>query len=230
MPQSVDREDVRQLVEDRDAIVAEVLPRAEYEWAHLEGAIHLPLRGWDIDEVQQRLDRDRPVVVYCNDTECDMSPRAAWRLEGLGFDAHDYVAGKQDWLAYGLPHEGYATLAGDHLTTDVPTCSIDDHIGDVRDRLHDSRFGMVVVLNAEGVVLGRLDTQAADADDTTVDTLMREGPTTVRPSEDLHALTERMQGADVDAVLVTRSDGTLLGLLERDTAESTLEEADDVDR
>ncbi|MDP9404293.1 MAG: rhodanese-like domain-containing protein [Actinomycetota bacterium] len=33
-----------------------------------------------------------------------MSPRAAWRLEHLGFaQVYDYVAGKVDWMAAGLP-------------------------------------------------------------------------------------------------------------------------------
>ncbi len=36
-----------------------------------------------------------------------MSPRAAWRLESLGFTkVFDYVAGKADWSASGLPMEG----------------------------------------------------------------------------------------------------------------------------
>jgi hypothetical protein len=36
-----------------------------------------------------------------------MSPRAACRLETLGFpEVHDYVAGKADWLAHGRPTEG----------------------------------------------------------------------------------------------------------------------------
>ena len=35
-----------------------------------------------------------------------MSPRAAWRLEALGFGGvYDYVAGKVDWIAAGyLPN------------------------------------------------------------------------------------------------------------------------------
>src|SRR6266851_66135 len=36
-----------------------------------------------------------------------MSPRAAWRLESLGFgEVYDYVAGKLDWMAAGLRTEG----------------------------------------------------------------------------------------------------------------------------
>ncbi len=38
-----------------------------------------------------------------------MSPRAASRLESLGFrEAYDYAAGKADWFAAGLPMEGPA--------------------------------------------------------------------------------------------------------------------------
>jgi hypothetical protein len=36
-----------------------------------------------------------------------MSPRAAWRLEGLDFERiYDYVPGTADWFARGLPREG----------------------------------------------------------------------------------------------------------------------------
>ncbi len=35
MPQFIDRDGVQRLVDERDAIVAEVLAAAEYEWARL---------------------------------------------------------------------------------------------------------------------------------------------------------------------------------------------------
>jgi len=161
-----------------------------------------------------------------------MSPRAAWRLETLGFDAYDYVAGKADWLAFGLPYEGHAILAGGHITTDVATCNLADRLGDVREQLESARFGMLVVLNSEGIVLGRLDLDALNETDDSVEVaeIMYEGPTTVRPSEELGSLTEQMRRADVDGILVTRSDGTLLGMLERRVAQQALEEADDADR
>ena len=49
-----------------DAQIVEVLPRAEYEWMHIEGAINLPLKELN-RESAGRLDRSRPVVTYCND-------------------------------------------------------------------------------------------------------------------------------------------------------------------
>lgn len=67
MSMPIGRDELQRLAVEEAATVAEVLPRAEYEWAHLAGAVHLPLKGWDIEQVQARLDRERPVVVYCND-------------------------------------------------------------------------------------------------------------------------------------------------------------------
>ena len=48
------------------AQVVEVLPRDEYEQAHIAGAINLPLRDLDARSAR-RLDPSRPVIVYCND-------------------------------------------------------------------------------------------------------------------------------------------------------------------
>jgi rhodanese-related sulfurtransferase len=63
---SIDRQEVRRMLADESAQVVEVLPRDEYESEHIAGALSLPL-----DELNpttaQRIDRDRPVIVYCND-------------------------------------------------------------------------------------------------------------------------------------------------------------------
>ena len=55
-----------------------------------------------------------------------MSPRAAWRLETLGFTkVHDYVAGKADWGAAGFPLEGtHGPRAGELARRDAPTCAL----------------------------------------------------------------------------------------------------------
>lgn len=64
MPWEIGRDEVRRLI-DGGAQIVEVLPRAEYEWAHIEGAVNIPLK--ELDQRAGELDRDRPVVVYCND-------------------------------------------------------------------------------------------------------------------------------------------------------------------
>jgi rhodanese-related sulfurtransferase len=66
MPTEIDRNQVQMLVE-RGAQLVEVLPPDEYEEDHLPGAISLPLRRLET-EATRRLDRTRPVIVYCWDT------------------------------------------------------------------------------------------------------------------------------------------------------------------
>ena len=46
--------------------------------------MHIHLRKLP-EQARDKLDPDRPVVVYCHDYARDMSPRAASRLESLGF-------------------------------------------------------------------------------------------------------------------------------------------------
>lgn len=147
-----------------------------------------------------------------------MSPRAAWRLERYGFgDVYDYELGKSDWLAFDLPYEGSAHLAGHAAVRDLPTCSEDERVADTRDRLEKSPIGRVVVVNEHGVVMGTVDERQAGAKpDASVGEVMREGPTTVRPAEDAHELLHRMDHAGVPAVLVTRPDGVLVGAVVTD--------------
>jgi rhodanese-related sulfurtransferase len=62
------RIDLAQLQEllDGGGQLVEVLPAAEYADEHVPGAISLPLKQLDATTAA-RLDRSRPVVVYCWD-------------------------------------------------------------------------------------------------------------------------------------------------------------------
>lgn len=66
MPSNIGRDEVRRLITEEAAQVLEVLPRGQYDWAHLPTAVHLPLSEMD-GTAASRLDRGRPVVTYCND-------------------------------------------------------------------------------------------------------------------------------------------------------------------
>jgi rhodanese-related sulfurtransferase len=65
MPVAIGREELRTLT-GRGAQLAEVLPAEDYEWAHLPGAVSVPLK--ELDGQVGQLDRSRPVIVYCHDS------------------------------------------------------------------------------------------------------------------------------------------------------------------
>ena len=118
-----------------------------------------------------------------------MSPRAAWRLESLGFDdVYDYDAGKLDWMAAGLPTEGtnaQRPRAADVARKDVPTCGLKERLGDVRDRVRAQGWDSVVVVNEERVVFGLLRTAELKKDPAQlIEQAMRPGPSTFRPFAD----------------------------------------------
>ena len=68
MPEAIDRDEVQRLLDDEQAQLVEVLPPDEYEDEHLPGAINIPLKLLDAQTAEQ-LDRERPVIVYCYDTQ-----------------------------------------------------------------------------------------------------------------------------------------------------------------
>jgi rhodanese-related sulfurtransferase len=64
MPTGIGRDDLQKLT-GQGAQLVEVLPVEDYDWAHLPGAVNLPLK--QLDTSTGRLDRSRPVIVYCQD-------------------------------------------------------------------------------------------------------------------------------------------------------------------
>src|ERR687894_1843776 len=116
-----------------------------------------------------------------------MSPRAAWRLEALGFgEGYDYAAGKSDWFACGLPREGASTevpWVGDLIRGDVATCAPDARVGDVRDQVVASGGDVCLVVNEHRVLAGLLRGDAlGKSPDALAHEVMELGPRTIRPS------------------------------------------------
>jgi rhodanese-related sulfurtransferase len=64
MPTRIERDELQALT-GHGAQLVEVLPADEYDWAHLPGAVSLPLK--ELDARAGQLDRSRPVIVYCHD-------------------------------------------------------------------------------------------------------------------------------------------------------------------
>ncbi|MBW3620836.1 MAG: CBS domain-containing protein [Actinobacteria bacterium] len=136
----------------------------------------------------------------------------------MGFEVYDYAGGLEDWANAG------EELAGEHgggrplltgLVRDVPTLSLDATVADARSAMGDAAF--LLVVDDDRVVLGKVLARSLEQDgiedDAGVGTLLIEGPTTVRPTEHLPGLLERMQQARTASVVVTSNQGGLIGVL-----------------
>jgi predicted transcriptional regulator len=147
-----------------------------------------------------------------------MSPRAACRLEQLGFtDVSDYAGGKMAWMGAGLPTEG--SVADDErvgaLARPVaPTCDVSTPVEQLRARAPEDTFAIVL---ADGdvvvgvVTLDRLPAQGP----TTAGDVMDPGPSTFRPSLPIIEGHEYVEKNDLDHLLITRLDGTYIGIVTR---------------
>jgi CBS domain-containing protein len=154
-----------------------------------------------------------------------MSPRAACRLETLGFtEVYDYVPGKADWLAHNLPVEGEqadAPTAGRLARDDAVTCRLGDRVGEVRERILASGYGFGLVTSEGGVVLGRLRGSALDCDPALrAEEVMEPGPSTVRPDTPTGDLAKRLAERDLRFAIVTDPEGRLIGVVRREDLES----------
>ncbi|MEE8497697.1 MAG: CBS domain-containing protein [Acidimicrobiia bacterium] len=147
-----------------------------------------------------------------------MSPRAACRLESFGFDqVYDYTAGIADWKAAGLKIEGEEDTGltiSDATRPDIPTAEPHEALGDVFERTTSAGWDEALVVDCDGIVVGRLRGDAWSTDPATaVSEAMELGPMTVRPDGSLHALVTRMEERDTRLVVVTDPQGRLIGAL-----------------
>jgi CBS domain-containing protein len=132
---------------------------------------------------------------------------------------HDYRAGIQDWMGAGLPTEGTNAQRPrliDVLRRDVPTCSVGERLGEVRDRVAAAGWDACVVVGQERVVLGLLRARELRADPgLDVEKVMRPGPSTYRPFVSVEKMRGIMIDRDLESSPVTTSDGKLVGLVRK---------------
>ena len=152
-----------------------------------------------------------------------MAPRAAARLESLGFDnVYEYKAGKLDWMAAGLPTEGENSKkprAGTVARKDVPLSELGERLGDVADRVAGIGWNVVVVVDEHRVVLGLLRAaELAKDPELSIEEAMRPSPSTFRPYVPIKEMAENMTKHKLESSPITTLDGRLVGLLFREDA------------
>jgi rhodanese-related sulfurtransferase len=216
MPIEIRRKDVKTLVAQDRVQLVEVLPAAEYKKEHLPRAVNIPLETMT-SETTKQLRKDVAVIVYCADFECDLSARAAWRLESMGFqEVYRYTPGKADWLAAGWETEGTQAKKvriRQMIHKDVPTCALRERLEDVKSRRRPN-YDLCVVVNDRNIVLGVIQGEAWDANPLArVSEVMQPGPRTIRPDLEPKDAQRILKNYDGPSAIVTTSDGELLGVI-----------------
>src|SRR5215467_12175471 len=216
MPIEIRRKDVKTLVEQGRVQLVDVLPASEYRKEHLPHAINVPLQTMTSDATRS-LRKDVAVIVYCGDFQCDLSARAAWRLESMGFqEVYRYTPGKADWLAAGWETEGTHAKKmrlRQMIQKDVPTCTLRERLEDVKSRRRPNQ-DMCVVVNDRNIVLGIIQGETWDANPLArVAEVMQPGPRTLRPDLDPKDAQKILRNYDEPSAIVTTSDGELMGII-----------------
>jgi Mg/Co/Ni transporter MgtE len=102
---------------------------------------------------------------------------------------------------------------------DVPTCELDERLGEVRDRVRAAGWDSCVVVNHERIVFGLLRAHELEGDpDARIEAVMRPGPSTFRPYVPIDEMAEYMTDHDTVSSPITTLEGRLVGLLRREDA------------
>jgi rhodanese-related sulfurtransferase len=217
MPAEIHRKELKTLVSQGRAQLVDVTSVANYRKEHLPKAINIPLEKLRSESTRQ-LRREDAVIVYSADYSSDLSARAAWRLESMGFhEVYRYTPGLSDWLAAGYETEGTHARKAPLLKPgrpNVATCSLRDRLRDVKNRYAPGEQDVCVVVNDRNIVLGLIRGDAWNGEPLAViSDLMDPNPQTFRPNQDPAEVLKVMRKHDVETALVTTSDGELLGVL-----------------
>lgn len=104
---TINRMQLKEKLERNGVTLVDILSPEAYKEFHLPHALNVPL-GEDFESAVQQVVRNKsqPVVIYCQDVQCNASAKAAQKLEELGYtDVFDYEDGKVDWKDAGMPVE-----------------------------------------------------------------------------------------------------------------------------
>jgi rhodanese-related sulfurtransferase len=104
-------EQLAEMLEDGKVDLIDVRREHEWEAGRIPGARRVEVN--DLPAEAERLDRDRPVVLYCRSGS--RSELAAEGLSAGGFDAHALEGGISAWAEQGRPLEpegGYVAESG----------------------------------------------------------------------------------------------------------------------
>jgi predicted transcriptional regulator len=121
-----------------------------------------------------------------------------------------------DWLSFGLAVEGeqLSELLIGNIERRVPTCRDNDSVEMARKTAAEMGFNTCAVVNEQNVVLGLIGTDGSQSGnaESPVSDVMKLGPKTLRPGSSVKEATKVAQKNSWPEILVTSSDGKLMGI------------------
>lgn len=111
MAKRVEADWVKEHLNDGKTYFINVLSRDDHQKEHIPGTMNVPVGAPDFEEQVAEIvpDRNTPVVVYCASLTCEASPKAAKKLEELGYtNVFDFKAGMAGWKEAGNRAESSA--------------------------------------------------------------------------------------------------------------------------
>jgi rhodanese-related sulfurtransferase len=81
---------------DKGFALVNVLNPEVFAKEHIPASINIP--AGNEQEFEKRFSKEKDIILYCANSDCDASPTVAKRLAEKGFaNVYDYEAGMQDW-------------------------------------------------------------------------------------------------------------------------------------
>lgn len=105
----IKKEDLKDMIDEEEEFeLINVLGEEAFEKKHIPGSVNIPVDDDFEDKIKQRYpDKDTKIVVYCASFECKASPKAAEKLDEMGYtDVYDYEGGVKDWEEAGYLLKG----------------------------------------------------------------------------------------------------------------------------
>lgn len=98
----VTTQEMKSLIEMDDVQLVDVRTKKEFETEHIQASQNIDVRSPNFDEEITRLDKDKPVLVYCRTGK--RSTKCAEKLKDAGFvKIYNLSGGITKWKYEGLP-------------------------------------------------------------------------------------------------------------------------------
>ncbi|MBN2909585.1 metalloregulator ArsR/SmtB family transcription factor [Polycladomyces sp. WAk] len=88
-------DELKSRLQNEDLVLIDVRPREEYEFAHIPGALSIPVK--ELEQHLSRLPRDKKIVAYCRGRYCVYAAEAVQRFRSHGIEAIRLEDGVREW-------------------------------------------------------------------------------------------------------------------------------------